>query len=138
MGDLRDETRVAPQAAGNPQRGNALRSASFAPHGNAAMRPAGENRYNPAPQGRERARPNAYEAQPSRAPARYQPMDNGNRGMPYRPQGSPSQAYRPAPHYAQPAYRPAKARPVQRARTEAPQGHAAPAAHQDRRDDKHH
>lgn len=149
------ETRFAPQTAGNPQRGNALRSAGFAPHANAAMRPdasmrpAGENRYNPASTNREQARPNAYEAQRNRAPARYQPMDNGERGMPYRPQGAPSQAYRPEsryaqpayrpePHYAQPAYRPAEARPAEYAHTAAPQGRAAPAAHQDRRDDKRH
>lgn len=150
------ETRLAPQTAGNPQRGNALRSASFAPHGNAAMRsdaamrPTGENRYNPASPNREQARPNAYEAQPNRTSARYQPMDNGGRGMPYRPQGAPSQAYRPEPHYAQPAYRPAQphyaqpayrqaeARPAQYGHTAAPQGRAAPAAHQDRRDDKRH
>lgn len=134
------ETRIAPQTAGSPQRGNALRSASFAPHGNAAARPAGEGRYNPASQGREQARPDAYETSRNRAPARYRPMDNGNRGMPNRPQASPAQAYRPAPHYAQPAYRPAEARPAPHARTAAPQGRAAPAAHQGqgRRDDKRH
>ena len=127
-------TRLAPQAGG-PQHGNALRSASFAPHANTSMRPAGENRYNPASPNRGQPRPNAYGAQRNGASTRYQPADRGDRGMPYRP---PAQAYRPAPHVAQPAYRPAQARPAQQARPAAPQGRAAPAAHQDRRDDRRH
>ncbi len=123
-------TRFAPQPTGSPPHGNALRSASYAPHGDAAMRPGGENRYHPMSPNREPARPNAYTAPRNRG---YQPMDNGGRGMPYRPQGAPAPAYHPAPHYAQPAYRPAEARPAPH--TAAPQGHAP---HQDRRDDRQH
>lgn len=142
------ENRYAPQPATAAQRPGALRSAGFAPHANAGMPSNSGNRYEPSSANRGTARPDAYSAPRNRAPTGEASASRGYRDNTYRPQGQAQQAYRPAPRNEQPAYRPAprneqmpyrqaNPRPAQYGRA-APQGHPAPAAHEERRDDKHH
>ena len=114
---------VAARAARHTPPGNgALRSAAYAPHANAAYRPAGENRYWPATYGNRlspyqpqsyqprayHAAPQAYRpAQATYRPERYQYQpEQRHAGHVYPSEQNYSEStYQPGQRYTQPAYR---------------------------------
>ncbi|MEO6798406.1 MAG: hypothetical protein ABI178_00500 [Rhodanobacter sp.] len=125
----------AMRPADTATRGNrAMRSASFAPHASQSMGSAHTDRYTPSAQQRGYAQP---------AQGRGNELSTaGNRGAAFRPQSGQArpyqpQAYRPAPDHARGPSRPANGRPAAE-HAAASRGRAAPARHDDKRDDHQH
>jgi len=149
------ERRINPSMNHAPQQPGALRSASFAPHANPAMQGGEGSRYTPSSTSRGKTRPeSSYENPRSRGSASYQPSRQSHRGNAYPPSNERQPAYRPSanngepmprqpPRYEQtaPRHEPAPYRPTapqQYAHAPAEHAHAAPAAHEERHEDKHH
>ncbi|MEO6925283.1 MAG: hypothetical protein ABI129_01340 [Rhodanobacter sp.] len=128
-----DESRAAPREASTRADGG-MRSANFANHEGQSMRPTDAGRYNAQAQERRNVRPDE-----SRAASRE---SQPSRNTEYRPQNVGATQYQPqVPRQARNDMRENQRPPNQRPAAEheaASRGHAAPAEHPRREDDKHH
>ena len=127
------DSRDAPRAATTRNDG-AMRSANFAHHEGQPVRSNNAGRYNAPVQERSNARPGESRA----APRESRPT----RGTEYRPQNVGATHYQPqAPRQPRNDARANQRAPQERpaaAHAAASRGHAAPAEHPKRDDDKHH